>query len=123
MAWCVQELQIEVSELVVGEGFDVDDFFWFTQGRRPIPLFDEWAGEVGEAGHRVAEEVAVVTRTQHRDAVLVPNLPGSTNMVDVAVSHADRCWNKVMGFQGVAQELFSSHTGVDDDAVRPLFAR
>ena len=119
----MQELQVEVGELVMGEGLDVDDLFWLTQGRRPIPLFDKRAGEVEEPGHRVAEQVTVVTRAQHRDAVLVPDLSSRTNMVDVAVGHSDRHWNEMMGSQGITKELFSAHTGIDDDALRPLFAR
>ena len=116
----MQELQVEVGELVMGEGLDVDDLFWLTQGRRPIPLFDKRAGEIGEPGHRVAEQVTVVTRAQHRDAVLVPDLSSRTNMVDVAVGHSDRHWNEMMGSQGITKELFSAHTGIDDDALRPL---
>ena len=79
--------------------------------------------EVGEPGHRVAEQVTVVTRAQHRDAVLVSDLSSRTNMVDVAVGHRDRHWNEVMGSQGIPKELISAHTGIDDDALRPLFAR
>jgi len=41
----MQELQVEVGELVMGEGLDVDDLFWLTQGRRPIPLFDKRAAK------------------------------------------------------------------------------
>ncbi|GAB6893128.1 hypothetical protein JCM18909A_09660 [Cutibacterium acnes subsp. elongatum] len=44
-------------------------------------------------------------------------------MVDVAVGHRDRHWNEVMGSQGITKELISAHTGIDDDALRPLFAR
>ncbi|EFS91185.1 hypothetical protein HMPREF9607_02475 [Cutibacterium modestum HL044PA1] len=67
--------------------------------------------------------MAIVTRTQHRGAVFGPDLSGRTNMVDVAMSQSDRYGNQVMGSQGISKELFSTHARVDDDALRPLFAR
>ena len=74
MARGVQEFQVEVGVLVVGERLDIDDFLGFAQGRRSVALLDEWTGEVSQGCHGVGEEMPVISRAQHGDAVLISNL-------------------------------------------------